>query len=130
MSKWNWLSLPFVHAIHSEQLAVHGGGMGVRDNGLLESALARPQNLHAYADPDGPSLAAEYAFGIAKNHPYIDGNKRTAFVAATAFLELNGYRFHASEVDAALTFIQLASGNLTVEELAAWLRANCTAEPK
>lgn len=124
MTEIVWLPLAVVRAIHDEQLAEHGGGMGLRDLGLLESALSRPVNLAAYGTPDIADLAAAYGFGIARNHPFIDGNKRTAFVASALFLELNGRRFTASEVDAATTFLRLAAGDMSEAELAGWFRAN------
>jgi death-on-curing protein len=119
------LSKALILAIHDEQLAEHGGGTGVRDDGLLESALARPQNRLAYdAKTDLPALAAAYAFGLARNHPFVDGNKRTAFVAAELFLELNGMTLTASDQDCVLTMLRLASGEIDEDEFAAWLRAN------
>jgi death-on-curing protein len=106
------------------QLAEHGGAPGVRDPGALESALARPQNLVAYGAPDYAELAAAYAFGIAKNHPFVDGNKRTAFVALEFFLELNGYVLGADDVQCVVTILSIADGTLSEAELADWLRAN------
>jgi death on curing protein len=112
-------------AIHDEQLAEHGGGIGVRDAGLLDSALARPQNRFAY-DPmvDLPTLAAAYAFGLARNHPFVDGNKRTAFVAAEVFLDLNGMTLTASDESCVLTMLRLAAGEIEKDAFATWLRAN------
>lgn len=121
-----WIEKRVVLAYHDMQLAEHGGSTGVRDEGLLESALARPQNVAAYAD-DVPTLyrlAAAYAFGIARNHPFVDGNKRTALVAAIAFLERNGVAFAASQQEAYLTFYDLAAGKLSEEELTAWFEKN------
>ena len=121
-----WIEKRVVLAYHDMQLAEHGGSTGVRDEGLLESALARPQNVAAYAD-DVPALyrlAAAYAFGIARNHPFVDGNKRTAFVTAIAFLERNGVAFAASQQEAYLTFYDLAAGKLSEEELTAWFEKN------
>jgi death-on-curing protein len=121
-----WIEKRVVLAYHDMQLAEHGGSTGVRDEGLLESALARPQNIAAYAD-DVPTLyrlAAAYAFGIARNHPFVDGNKRTALVVAIAFLERNGVAFAASQQEAYLTFYDLAAGKLTEEELTAWFEKN------
>jgi death on curing protein len=123
-----WIEKRVVLAYHDMQLAEHGGATGVRDEGLLESALARPQNIAAYAD-DVPTLyrlAAAYAFGIARNHPFVDGNKRTALVAAIAFLERNGVAFAASQQEAYLTFYDLAAGKLSEEELTAWFEKNST----
>lgn len=118
-----WLRTDAVLAMHKRQIAEHGGGDGVRDLGLLESALARPQNIAAYEpDADIARLAAAYAFGIAKNHPIVDGNKRTSLVACRTFLILNGYQLDASPTDKYLTFLSLAEGTLSEEELAEWLR--------
>lgn len=120
-----WLRLDAVLAMHRRQLAEHGGGDGVRDLGLLESALARPQNIAAYEpDADIARLAAGYAFGIAKNHPFVDGNKRTALVACRTFLVLNGYQLNASGTDKYITFLSLAEGTISEEELTEWLRKN------
>jgi death-on-curing protein len=117
-----WIEKRVVLAYHDMQLAEHGGSSGVRDEGLLESALARPQNFAAYASgaPSLCRLAAAYAFGIAKNHPFVDGNKRTALVVAVAFLERNGVTFTATQEDAYLTFYDLAAGRLTEDQLTAW----------
>lgn len=120
-----WLSKAAILAIHDEQLAEHGGGTGVRDDGLLESALARPRNRFAYdAAVDLATLAAAYAFGLARNHPFIDGNKRTAFVAAELFLDLNGMVLAASDADCVLTMLRLAAGEIGEEAFADWLRTN------
>lgn len=121
---WKWLGERLVLALHSEQLAQHGGAAGVRDLGLLQSALARPQNVAAYGDPDAPALAASYAFGIAKNHPFIDGNKRTAFTDAATFIELNGYEMTATEPDAVTAVLALAAGEMDEAAMAQWFRAN------
>jgi death-on-curing protein len=121
---WRWISEAVVRAVHGEQLAQHGGAPGIRDDGLLASALGRPRNLAAYGDPDCAALAASLAFGLARNHPFVDGNKRSAFVAGALFLELNGHRFTASEADVVLTFLALAAGELTEAALADWFRAN------
>jgi death-on-curing protein len=120
-----WLSKRLVLAIHDEQLAEHGGGEGIRDAGLLDSALARPQNRFTY-DPEADlaTFAAAYAFGIAKNHPFIDGNKRTAFVAAELFLDLNGRVLAASDAECVLATLRLAAGEIGEDEFADWLRAN------
>ncbi|MBV9242626.1 MAG: type II toxin-antitoxin system death-on-curing family toxin [Acidobacteria bacterium] len=118
-----WLRLDAVLAMHRRQLAEHGGGDGIRDIGLLESALARPQNIHAYErDADIAMLAAAIGFGIAKNHPFIDGNERTALVAARTFLLLNGYELDATGEDKYVTFLSLAEGTISEDELATWLR--------
>lgn len=124
MSEIKWLLEETVYAIHRRQIAEHGGSDGVRDEGLLLSALARPQNLYAYSDetPDISALAASLAYGIAKNHPFIDGNKRTALVVSRTFLLLNGFNIEASQEEKYLTFLKLAEGNLSEEELADWFR--------
>jgi len=120
-----WLSKALILAIHDEQLAEHGGGAGVRDDGLLESAPARPRNRFGYdAAVDLATLAAAYAFGLARNHPFIDGNKRSAFVAAEVFLDLNGMTLTASDADCVLTMLRLAAGEIEEDAFAAWLRAN------
>lgn len=118
-----WLRTDAVLAMHKRQIAEHGGGDGVRDHGLLESALARPQNIAVYeADADIARLAAAYAFGIAKNHPFVDGNKRTALVACRTFLILNGYQLNATPAEKYLTFLSLAEGSISEDELGEWLR--------
>jgi death-on-curing protein len=109
--------------MHGEQLAEHGGLDGVRDMGLLESALARPQNLFAYGDPDAADLAAAYAFGVARNHPFVDGNKRVAWLIAVTFLDVNGIDFDADMVEALHAMLALAEGRIDEKEFAAWLRA-------
>ena len=124
MKRWIWLDAADVTAYHAVQIAEHGGDAGLRDHGLLESALARPRNLAAYGEPIAFDLAAAYAFGIAKNHPFVDGNKRAAFVACVTFLELNGWQFVATEEEAAITFLGLADGNLTEQAVSRWLEAN------
>ena len=121
---WNWVSADVVRVIHEQQIVHFGGGSGLRDEGLLLSALARPENLVAYSDPDVAALAAAYAFGIARNHPFVDGNKRTALVTAAVFLLENAHELVASEADAALTFLALAAGEVTEEALADWIRGN------
>lgn len=124
MAEIVWLLKEAVRAIHERQIAEHGGSSGLRDEGLLQSALARPQHLAAYGDPppDLAALAAAYAFGIARNHPFIDGNKRTALVAARTFLLVNGANLEASQEEKYLTFLRLAEGSLPEEELADWIR--------
>lgn len=122
MSEWRWLNVKLVLAIHQEQLAAHGGGNGVRDTGLLESALARPRNLVAYGDPDAADLAAAYGFGIARNHPFVDGNKRTALVACETFLNVNSLDLLADDAELVALFESLAAGELDEEALAQWLR--------
>ena len=120
-----WIERALALALHERQLAEHGGGIGVRDAGLLDSALERPRNRCAY-DPasDLPTLAAAYAFGLARNHPFVDGNKRTAFVAAEVFLELNGMTVTASDEACVLTMIRLVAGEKEEPGYAEWLRAN------
>jgi death-on-curing protein len=124
MPKIVWLLEETITAIHHRQIAEHGGSEGLRDEGLLLSALARPQNLLAYGEPapDLASLAAAYAYGIARNHPFVDGNKRTALVAARTFLILNGVDLEATQDDKVLTFLSLAEGAVSEEELADWIR--------
>jgi len=124
MAKIVWLLEETVIAIHQRQVSEHGGIEGLRDEGLLASALARPQNLLAYAQPlpDLAALAAAYAYGIARDHPFADGNKRTALVAARTFLLLNGVNLEASQDEKYLTFLQLAQGTVTEEQLADWIR--------
>ncbi|MBP6004089.1 MAG: type II toxin-antitoxin system death-on-curing family toxin [Pyrinomonadaceae bacterium] len=118
-----WLKIDRVAAIHQLQLAEHGGGSGIRDIGLLESALARPENIAAYEpDADVATLAAAYAFGIIKNHPFIDGNKRTGYVVMETFLVINGYQLTATPQDKYITFLNLAEGTFTEDDLAGWLR--------
>ena len=120
-----WLAEREALALHDRLLALHGGAAGVRDSALLQSALARPQQIHAYADaPDRFDLAAAYTAGIVHNHPFIDGNKRTGFVVGILFLELNGYRFTASEADAAQAVLELAAGTLDEAGYTNFLRAN------
>jgi death on curing protein len=120
--QWIWVSSDVAMAVHAEQLTAHGGSDGVRDAALLDSALARPQNLAAYEEPDVAALAAAYAFGIARNHPFVDGNKRTALVVSETFLILNGYLCTATDAEAVVAFLALAAGTLTEDELADWFR--------
>ena len=108
--------------VHREQLDEHGGGAGLRDRGLLESAMARPQHLVAYGEPDAADLAAAYAFGIARDHPFVDGNKRTALVVGETFLMLNGYALKASDAEIVVAFLALAAGELSEQDLADWFR--------
>jgi death-on-curing protein len=116
-----WSDLEVVLAIHDEQLAEHGGQSGVRDRGLLESALSRPQNQFAYGEHALPRLAASYAFGISRNHPFLDGNKRTSLVVAELFLVLNGFDLTATDAECVTAFLALAAGDLTEEQLAEWI---------
>ncbi|HSV34541.1 MAG TPA: type II toxin-antitoxin system death-on-curing family toxin [Ramlibacter sp.] len=119
---WRWVDRGALLLLHAESLAEHGGGQGLRDASLLDSALARPENLAAYGQPDFADLAASYGFGLAKNHPFIDGNKRTAFLAVGIFLHLNGYRLHATQAEAALAVLALAASEITEAEFAVWVR--------
>ena len=123
-----WLEKALVLTVHDRQIAEHGGSAGVRDEGLLESALARPQQLHAYGDPapDLADLAAALAYGLARNHPFVDGNKRTAHVAYRTFLELNGAEFAATDEEKYVTMLALAEGKLAERDFAAWLRERLT----
>jgi|SRR5690606_27903855 len=124
MTEPTWLLRSVIDMIHDIQLAEHGGSAGIRDDGLLESALARPKQLHTYGQGDVFDYAASYAYGIAKNHPFMDGNKRTALLAAYTFLQINGMELAASEIDAADATQALASGELDEAGYAAWLREN------
>ncbi|MEM8696339.1 MAG: type II toxin-antitoxin system death-on-curing family toxin [Pseudomonadota bacterium] len=119
---WKWVSDTAAIAIHAEQLVEHGGGDGIRDAGALESALARPRNLARYDEPDAARLAAAHAYGIARNHPFVDGNKRTAAVVSATFLLINGYELNATDAELVVAFIALAAGELSEEELAGWFR--------
>jgi len=119
-----WLTREECLALHDMMLSHYGGMAGVRDEHLLESALARPQQLLAYGKPDMAKLAAAYAAGIVKNHPFIDGNKRTGFMMGAGFLERNGFDFHATEVDTVLKTLALAAGKIGEAAYAAWLKAN------
>jgi death on curing protein len=111
-----------VEAFHADQLQQHGGGAGIRDEGLLESAIARPRNKHAYGENDICRLAAAYGYGLSSNHPFVDGNKRVAFVAMAVFLRINGMRLRAEQPDVVATTLALAAGRLSEDELAEWLR--------
>jgi death on curing protein len=119
---WRWVDRKALELLHDESLAEHGGAPGLRDQGLFESALARPLNLAAYGEPDVFQLAAAYGVGLAKNHPFVDGNKRVAFLAVGLFLALNGHRLVAAQADATLTMLDVAAGTLDEEGLASWLR--------
>ena len=121
-----WIDLEVVLAIHDEQLAEHGGQAGVRDRGLLESALSRPQNQFAYGEHALPRLAASYAFGISRNHPFLDGNKRTSLVVAELFLVLNGFELTATDAECVTAFLALAAGDLTEEQLTQWIAGHTT----
>ncbi len=119
-----WLSRELILAIHDEQLAEHGGAQGVRDAGLLDSALARPMNRAGYAEPDIAELAALYAIAIARNHPFLDGNKRTAYVALETFLVLNGCQFPVADAEAVVMILAMASGEAGGREFTDWVRAS------
>ena len=121
---WRWVERPSVLGIHAAQLETFGGALGIRDEGLLESALMRPRNLTHYGEPDVFELAAAYAFGLARNHPFVDGNKRVAAVVSLVFLEKNGQRVAAAEADLVITFLKLAAGEMSEAELAGWFRAH------
>ena len=120
--EWVWLNPDVVNAIHEEQLAEHGGAEGVRDAGLLESALAKPRHRANYGEPDAAELAAAYGWGISRNHPFLDGNKRTAFVAVELFLDLNGWQLVASDADCVMAMLQVAAGEIAEEAFADWVR--------
>jgi len=120
-----WLSRQAVDHIHAQLIREHGGSHGVRDEGLIESALARPRTRFAYGEPDLAEMAAAYAFGLVRNHGYLDGNKRVAFAAMATFLHANGLRLTASEEEAYVVMIDLATGDLAEDDLARWLRASC-----
>ena len=131
---WRRVSRPALLLLHGESVAEHGGAAGLRDGGLLDSALARPQNLLAYAAPGKPpnaaALAAAYCLGLSQNPPFVDGNKRAAFLSAGLFLALNGYRLQTSQADATSTMFAVAAGMLSESDLAVWLRAKIQAVSK
>jgi death-on-curing protein len=124
MQEWTWLDPAVMSAVHDEQLAEHGGAAGLRDAGLLDSALARPRNLATYGDPEIAGLAAAYGYGIARNHPFIDGNKRTAFVAVELFLALNQADLVAADADCVVSMLDVAAGALDEAAFAAWIRTH------
>lgn len=126
MREPRWIDLEVALAIHDAQIAEHGGQSGVRDRGLLESALAGPRNRFAYGEHSLARLAARYAFGISRNHPFLDGNKRTSLVFAESFLALNGCESSATDLECVTTFLQLAAGELTESQLADWIAAHLT----
>lgn len=119
MADWIWIDVGTLRVLHAEQLAIYGGLAGLRDEGLLESAMARPMNRAAYGDVDAPELAAAYAFGLARNHPFADGNKRAALIASELFLNANGFELTAPDDEIIATFLALAAGDVTEPELAA-----------
>ncbi len=124
MSEPLWLTRPIIEAIHDEQLAIHGGASGLRDAGMLESALDRPRNKWSYEQAELPELAAAYAYGMARNHPFVDGNKRTSLLALYTFLGINGIDFDVPEAEAATMILSLAAGEVSEESLARWIRDN------
>ena len=124
MANWIWLDHSVLMAVHDEQLAEHGGITGIRDEGMFLSAMSRAQNLAAYGKPNFAELAATYGVGIAKNHPFLDGNKRTAFVAVELFLMLNGYLLKANDAECILTMLAVASGDINEADFAAWIHQN------
>jgi death-on-curing protein len=124
VKQWHWLEADELVAIHAELVAEFGGAPGLRDRGLVESAAARPKHLASYGQPTVFELAAAYAFGLARNHPFVDGNKRIALVAAFTFLELHGWNVSAGEPAAVLVFLDLAAGEVEEQQLAVWLREN------
>ena len=128
MTAWRWIAADVTYAIHDRQLAEHGGLDGVRDQAAVESALARPQNLAAYGDPDAAALAAAYAYGLSRNHGFADGNKRTAWVIARLFLADNGYQLRFEPADAVNTVEAVAAGGLGEDQLAEWFRQRIAGE--
>ena len=124
MSSWIWIDKNALLRLHDESLSLHGGVTGIRNEGLLDSALARPLNLALYEQPDLAALAASYSCGLAKNHPFVDGNKRAAFLSVGLFLFLNGYRLTATQVDATLTILALAAGEIDEAGFAEWIRVH------
>lgn len=127
MATWNWIDRRALLLLHDESIAEHGGAPGIRDQGLLESALARPLNVAAYGDPDLADLAASYGVGLAKNHAFVDGNKRAAFLAVGLFLALNGHRLVATQAEATLTMLDVAAGVVDEATFAIWLRGHIQA---
>ena len=119
---WHWVDKRSLLLLHDESLATHGGASGIRDEGLLDSALARPLNLVAYGEPDIAELAAAYASGLVRNHPFVDGNKRAAFLATGIFLAINGFRLVADQAEATAAVLALATSELDEPSFAAWLR--------
>lgn len=124
MNEPDWLTITMIVAIHDEQLVIHGGLSGMRDTALLESALDRPRNKWAYEKADLPALAAAYGYGIAKNHPFVDGNKRTSLLAIYTFLGINGVDFIVPEADAAAMIFSLAADEVSEESLTRWIKDN------
>jgi death-on-curing protein len=124
MTQWKWVSQQVLLLLHDESLAEHGGASGIRDEGLLDSALARPVNLALYEQPDLAALAAAYGVALAKNHPFVDGNKRAAFLAVGLFLAINGYRLRATQSEATLAMLAVAAGELDDAAFADWVRSH------
>lgn len=124
---WKWIDRSVLQLLHDESLAEHGGLSGLRGEGLLDSALARPVNLAAYGEPDVFALAASYPVWLAKNHAFVDGNKRAAFLAMGLFLFLNGYRLRATQADATITMLSVAAGEIDEATLTDWIRQNSAA---
>jgi len=124
MTDWVWLDPEVLIAVHDEQLLEHGGPSGIKDRGLFESALARAQNLAAYEEPDAAALAAAYGFGLAKNHAFVDGNKRISLIAIELFLDLNGYELDVDDAQAVLAILSVASSAFSEDDLASWIRKN------
>lgn len=127
---WRWIDKRGLLLLHGESLAEHGGGEGIRDEGLLDSALARPLNQVADGEPDFADLAASYCVGLAKNHPFVDGNKRAAFLAVGMFLYLNGYRLKATQAEATLAMLAVAGSEITETEFATWIRTHAVQAAK
>ena len=121
MSYWKWIDRRVLLLLHDESLAEHGGASGLRDEELLESALARPMNLSLYEDPDAAALAAAYGVGLAKNHAFVDGNKRVAFLAVGLFLAVNGYQLQASQAEATVVMLDVAAGAIDEHTFAQWI---------
>jgi death-on-curing protein len=122
MQKWQWIDKQLLVMLHDESLLLHGGASGIRDEGLLDSALNRAVNLALYSEPDFADLAAAYTIGLAKNHAFVDGNKRVAFLAVGLFLGLNGYKLTATQTDATQTLLAVASGEIQETSFAQWIR--------
>jgi len=127
---WRWISKQALLLLHDESLAEHGGGTGLRDEGLLDSALARPVNLASYEEQDAAALAACYGVGIAKNHPFVDGNKRAGLLATGLFLYLNGFRLQATQAEVTLTMLGVAAGEISEKAFAEWLRRHIVLREK
>lgn len=124
MQAWNWVDKQLLVTLHNESLTMHGGASGIRDEGLLDSALNRAPNLAMYGEPDIAELAAAYGYGLVKNHAFVDGNKRVAFLSVGLFLGLNGYKLKATQVDATLTILAVAASDMNEADFAIWIRNN------